>query len=57
MDRYRNLYEALLDNGELLDLFPELKRKSKENNWELDKDKFTKLQKEQEDALNIHFEE
>lgn len=57
MEKYRKLYEALLDNGELLDLFPELYKKGKENSWETDKAKFTRLQEDQEKALNIHFEE
>lgn len=57
MEKYRNLYNALLENKELLDLFPELKKKGKENNWQEDKNQFTKLQEEQEKALNIHFEE
>ena len=57
MEKYRNLYEALLDNGELLELFPELRKKGKENNWETDSVIFTKLQEKQEEALNIHFEE
>lgn len=56
MEKYRKLYEALLDNGELLELFPELRKKGKENNWETDKDKFSKLQEEQEEALDIKWE-
>lgn len=51
------LYEALLEDGDLLDLFPELKRKNKQNSWEIDKNKFIKLQEEQEKALNINVED
>lgn len=56
-ERYRMLYEALLEDGDLLDLFPELKRKNKQNSWETDKNKFIKLQEEQEKALNINVED
>jgi len=57
MDRYKKLYDCLLENGELCDIFPELRRKHKENNWENDKNIFTRLQEEQEKALHTDFEE
>ena len=56
-ERYRMLYEALLEDGDLLTLFPELRRKDRENNWDIDKNKFIKLQEEQEKALNINVED
>ena len=59
MDRLRSLYDSYLDNGDLLEVFPELRRKSKENNWELDKEKFIKLNKDFEQAthLDLHLDE
>ena len=59
MDRLRSLYDSYLDNGDLLEVFPELRRKSKENSWELDKEKFIKLNKDFEQAthLDLHLDE
>ena len=57
MDRYKKLYDCLLENGELTKIFPELRRKHKKNCWELDKNIFSRLQEEQEKALHVDFEE
>jgi uncharacterized protein (DUF433 family) len=52
MAKYKNLYDTLTENNELLKLFPELKRKDIENSWENDKKLFTKINEEQETFLN-----
>lgn len=51
MLKYKNLYDSLTENEELLDLFPELRRKEVENSWELDKEIFTQLVSDQEQVL------
>lgn len=51
MLKYKNLYDSLTENEELLDLFPELRRKEVENSWEIDKEIFTQLISDQEQVL------
>ena len=51
MPRYKNLYDTLTEKKELLDLFPELRNREVENSWETDREVFTTLIIEQEEAL------
>ena len=51
MPRYKNLYDTLTEKKELLDLFPELRNREVENSWETDREVFTALIIEQEEAL------
>lgn len=43
MSRFKKLYDFLLENGELLELFPEMS-----GQWKTDKEEFTRQQKETE---------
>lgn len=43
MNRVRAMYEELLANGELLEIFPELNKTDHINNWVNDKHEFVKL--------------
>lgn len=47
-DRFKNLYEALLENGELTLVFPKFK-----GTWEKDSSLFIKMQKEIEENINF----
>ena len=51
--QYKHLYNYYKENGELLNLFPELKHRDREapNLWEQDKKKFIELQEEFENIL------
>lgn len=51
--KYKKLYDKLMLDDELLDMFPELK-----GNWEQDKKEFILLQQQMEDlSLNIIIED
>lgn len=47
MDRFRQLYDVLLDSGDLKKLVPQMK-----GNWEEDKNKFVRFQRELEELAN-----
>lgn len=47
-DRFRDLYNYLLESGELLERFPKFK-----GEWEKDKKAFIKEQRELEELANI----
>ena len=50
---YYNLYNALLESGELYDMFPNMA-----GDWFLDKEKFIKIQEQlEEDLLDFDVEE
>lgn len=48
MDKYRELYNTLLESDELYTMFSEFK-----GNWEEDSKTFIKIQKEMEDFVNF----
>lgn len=48
MNNYKNLYEVLLENGELKMFLPKFK-----GTWEEDSSFFIKMQKEIEDSFNF----
>jgi len=53
MDRYKSLYDSLLESGDLQDLFPSMKCI-----WEKDKTKFINKQKDLESYIGgIEYEE
>ena len=49
MGRYRQLYDSLLESGELKMMFSGMK-----GNWEIDKDKFVREQEKMENILDIN---
>jgi len=49
MGRYRQLYDSLLESGELKMMFSGMK-----GNWEIDKDKFIREQEKMENILDIN---
>ena len=57
--RIEAMYNELLANGELTEIFPELKRRGHENTWEADKKKFYELYRLVNDNhdIFINFEE
>lgn len=48
MSRYKKLYEALLENGDLFELSEDMS-----GDWELDKKEFIRLQQEMEEIVNV----
>lgn len=48
MSRYKKLYEALLENGDLFELSEDMS-----GDWELDKREFIRLQQEMEEIVNV----
>ena len=48
MSRYKKLYEALLENGDLFELSEDMS-----GEWELDNREFIRLQKEMEEIVKI----
>ena len=55
MDNIERMYIDLAENGELLEIFPELYKKGHGNSWEEDKVKFTKLYKQINEIPNTDF--
>lgn len=48
MSRYKKLYEALLENGDLFELSEDMS-----GDWELDRKEFIRLQQEMEEIVNV----